>query len=86
MEPSYTLVLTKGMHLIDAEAAVCVRRAIETKQLLVELRISFLSDGVCHTPAEIATAHIIGLLKNEQDVDNLPEKDFSSKVSRLPRR
>jgi hypothetical protein len=74
------------MHLIDADAAACVRRAIETKQSLVELKLSFLGDGVCHTPAEIATAHIVGLLKNERDVDCLPEEDFGTKIRRLPRR
>jgi hypothetical protein len=70
MAPAFSLVLSKGTHLIDEGARARVLEAIEAGARVVEIPVDRYQDGAC-TMATIVTAHVVALFPLD-DVDALP--------------
>lgn len=64
MEVSYSLVLSKGTHLVDERTRRRVLAAIEKGERVVEIPVDRYQDGTT-TTATVVTAHVIALFPNE---------------------
>jgi hypothetical protein len=59
----YTVVLTKGSYLVDEADANRIRDAVASRSAFVEVGIDLRCDGVVAHRAEIATAHVVTLVR-----------------------
>ena len=64
MAASYSLVLSKGTHLIDDDARIRVLDAIENGERVVEIPVDRYHDGTSAT-ATIVTAHVVAFFRHE---------------------
>jgi hypothetical protein len=70
MEPQFSLVLTKGTHLIEDSTRSTVLAAIESGRKVVEIPVDRFHDGNS-TIATIIISHIVALfpISDDQDVE-----------------
>jgi hypothetical protein len=59
----YTVFLTKGSYLVDEADAIRIRDAVATRSAFVEVGVDLRCDGVVAHRAEIATAHVVTLVR-----------------------
>ena len=59
----YSVVLTKGSYLVDEADADRIRDAVAARSAFVEVRVDLRCDGVVAHRAEIATAHVVTLVR-----------------------
>lgn len=59
--PSYTVVLTKGAHIVPAEDAAAIQRAIEAGEKFVRVRFEDYPGSEVVEETTLVTAHIISL-------------------------
>ncbi len=64
MAASYSLVLSKGTHLVDADARRRILEAIDRGERVVEITLDRYQDGAA-TAATIVTAHVIAFFAHE---------------------
>ena len=82
MERAYTLILTKGVHIVSTETAAQICEAIETNKRLVDVELDPFGGAEATRRTTIAVAHVIAL--SETDLvaaDIVPAS--SDKVHRL---
>ncbi len=77
--PSFTLILTRGTHLISLESAQDVREAIERKDSTVEIALDPFGGADSERRTMIAVRHVVALTRNEPRADDL-------RVTRLEQR
>jgi hypothetical protein len=63
-DESYTLILTKGTHLISSAAAETVRSAIEAGEALVHIELDPFGNVDSERKTTIAVRHVVALTKN----------------------
>ncbi len=68
MAAAYSLVLSKGTHLVDESARTRVLAAIEDGARVVEIAVDRYHDG-SRTTATIVTAHVVAFFPLEADDD-----------------
>ena len=61
--PQYSVVLTKGSYLVDEADADRIRDAVAARCAFVEVGVDLRCDGVVAHRAEIATAHVVTLVR-----------------------
>jgi hypothetical protein len=76
----YTVFLTKGTYLVDESGADRIRSAVAERMPFVEVDVDLRCDGAAAHRAEIATAHVITLVRVPDAIPELPAID-----ARLPR-
>jgi hypothetical protein len=59
----YSVVLTKGSFLVDEADAGRIRAAVASRAAFVDVRVDLHCDGVVAHRAEIATAHVVTLVR-----------------------
>ena len=59
----YSVVLTKGSYLVDEADADRIRDAVAARSAFVEVGVDLRCDGVTAHRAEIATAHVVTLVR-----------------------
>ncbi len=70
---AFTLILTKGVHLISHEAADAIRSAVERDDLTVEVELDPLGNAAKHRLTLIAVRHVVAITRNESvDAQALP--------------
>jgi len=67
-QASYTVILTKGVHLVDRAAADAIRAAIENGDRTVEVTLDPLGNADVNRRTLVAVRHIIALAENGRDV------------------
>ena len=73
MAVTYSLILTKGTHLVDERAHARIVAAIENGERVVEIPVDRFQDGTT-TSATIVTAHVVAFFPHEAlDEVELPE-------------
>jgi hypothetical protein len=80
--PSYTVFLTKGTYLVDESDAQRIRSAVASRAPFVEVGVDLRCDGAAAHRAEIATAHVVTLVR-VPDVLEVPAESHPAKVRRL---
>jgi hypothetical protein len=68
MAASYSLVLSKGTHLVDEDARARVLDAIERGARVVEVAVDRYADGST-TTATVVTAHVVALFPHDEAGD-----------------
>jgi hypothetical protein len=68
MAASYSLILSKGTHLVDESTRRLVLEAIESGERLIEIPVDRFHDGTT-TAATVVTAHVIALFAHERPDD-----------------
>jgi hypothetical protein len=68
MAARYSLILTKGTHLVDEGARRHVLTAIESGERVVEIPVDRYQDGIA-TAATIVTAHVIAFFPLDAEDD-----------------
>ena len=71
MASAYSLVLTKGTHVVDEPARARLLDAIETGARTVEVALDRYQDG-CRTTATVVTAHVVALFPLDDEEGTLP--------------
>jgi hypothetical protein len=61
--PQYTVFLTKGTYLVDDVDAERIRTAVASHSPFVEVGVDLRCDGVVAHRAEIATSHVVTLVR-----------------------
>ena len=61
--PQYTVFLTKGTFLVDEADAERIRNAVASRSPFVEVGVDLRCDGVVAHRAEIATSHVVTLVR-----------------------
>jgi hypothetical protein len=61
--PSYTVFLTKGTYVVDESDAERIRSAVASRAPFVEVGVDLRCDGAAAHRAEIATAHVVTLVR-----------------------
>lgn len=61
--PQYTVVLTKGTYVVDEPDAERIRSAVASGEPFVEVGLDLRCDGAASHRAEIATAHVVTLVR-----------------------
>jgi hypothetical protein len=61
--PQYTVFLTKGTYLVDEADAERIRTAVASRNPFVEVGVDLRCDGVVAHRAEIATSHVVTLVR-----------------------
>lgn len=61
--PQYTVFLTKGTYLVDEPDAERIRSAVASGVPFVEVGLDLRCDGAVAHRAEIATAHVVTLVR-----------------------
>jgi hypothetical protein len=64
MAASYSLILSKGTHLVDETTRRRVLRAIEMGERVVEIPVDRYHDGTT-TTATVVTAHVVAFFAHE---------------------
>ena len=77
---TYTIVLTKGTHLISQAAAETVLRALQENQRTVEIELDPFGGVAADRRTVVAVRHVIAL------TENVPESADESRVVALARR
>jgi 6,7-dimethyl-8-ribityllumazine synthase len=72
--PSYTVFLTKGTYVVDESDAERIRSAVASGAPFVEVGVDLRCDGATAHRAEIATAHVVTLVR-VPDAFDLPHAD-----------
>jgi len=73
MAVTYSLILSKGTHLVDEDARARIVDAIEHGERVVEIAVDRFQDGTA-TIATIVTAHVVAFFPHEPlDELELPE-------------
>ena len=80
---SYTLILTRGTHVVAREAGESILAALESGQKYVTVDIDMLCDGVVNSGVHIATAHVVAIVPNADNADADDEIRFAPNVSLL---
>jgi len=71
MAAGFSLVLSKGTHVIDDDARARLLAAVESGARIVEVEVDRYADGTA-SRATIVTAHVIAIFPIEDDVAALP--------------
>ncbi len=61
--PQYTVFLTKGTYVVDDSDAERIRSAVASRTPFVEVGVDLRCDGAVAHRAEIATAHVVTLVR-----------------------
>lgn len=77
--PQYTVFLTKGTYLVDEEDARRIREAVTARLPFIDVGIDLRCDGVVAHRAEIATAHVVTLVRVPEPTQDI----FDEKVRPL---
>jgi hypothetical protein len=64
----YSVVLTKGSYLVGEADADRIRDAVAARSAFVEVDVDLRCDGVVAHRAEIATAHVVTLVRVPEPV------------------
>jgi hypothetical protein len=72
---TFALILTKGVHVIDAENARILNDAIENNKAMVNVSVDLHGDGLRQTAVRIATGHVVMIIPED---DTLTDIDFST--------
>lgn len=70
----YTVVLTKGSYLVDEADANRIRDAVGSRSPFVEVGVDLRCDGVVAHRAEIATAHVVTLVRVPDPIADIDEQ------------
>jgi hypothetical protein len=65
----YTVFLTKGTYLVDESDAERIRTAVASGAPFVEVGVDLRCDGAVEHRAEIATAHVVTLVRVPDALD-----------------
>ena len=68
MAASYSLILTKGAHVVDETTRLRVLEAIEAGRRVVEIPVDRFADGTT-TTATILTAHVVAFFPHDSPDD-----------------
>jgi hypothetical protein len=71
--PSYTLVLTKGAHIVSADDAQAICEAIEAGKKLVRVAFEEYPGSKRSRPTTLALAHVISLCEVPETRDEVAE-------------
>lgn len=80
--PQYTVFLTKGTYVVDEPDADRIRSAVASGEPFVEVDVDLRCDGAASHRAEIATAHVVTLVR-VPDVRELASDVPAPNVRRL---
>ena len=80
MAAQYSLILSKGTHLVDERTRRRVLDAIERDERIVEIPVDRFHDGTSST-ATIVTAHVVAFFP----LDDLDDIELPSNVTPLRR-
>ena len=72
--PQYTVVLTKGSYLVDEADAGRIRDAVAARAAFVEVGVDLRCDGIVAHRAEIATAHVVTLVRVPECVADIDDE------------
>lgn len=64
MTSTYSIRMTRGVYVVDAEDAERVLRAVETSEPHVLVNADALGDGLFRVPIRIVTAHVMSIAEN----------------------
>ncbi len=81
--PSYTVFLTKGTYVVDASDAERIRSAVASRTPFVEVGVDLRCDGAAAHRAEIATAHVVTLVRVPDALEVPAEDSRPANVRRL---
>ena len=81
MAAAYSLVLSKGTHLVDERARAQIVEAIANGERVVEVPVDRYQDGTA-TTATIVTAHVVAFFPH----DALEDIDLPANVTPFARR
>ncbi len=85
MPCTYSIRMTRGVYVVDAEDAERVLRAIEAREPHVLVNADTLGDGLYRTPVRIVTAHVMSVAENisldEETSPNIPSRLRSLRTS-----
>ncbi len=59
----YTLILTKGTHLVSETAAAAILHAVQAREPLVDIELDPFGGSEPRTTS-LATAHVVALMRN----------------------
>lgn len=74
----YTVFLTKGSYLVDESDAERIRSAVAERAPFVEVGVDLRCDGATAHRAEIATAHVVTLVRVPDALPEFPAIDASA--------
>ncbi len=82
---SYTLVLTRGTHVVERRTGETILAALDAGERVVGVDLDILCDGFTRRGVRLATSHVIALIPNEDavEVDAIPS---GANVRPFPRR
>jgi len=80
MGQTFTLILTKGMHIVSAEAAAGIKEALTAKVAMVDVMLDPFGGVSDSRITTISVAHVVALTANP------PLEAVSGNVSRIGRR
>lgn len=81
MAASYSLILSKGTHLVDERARARILAAIEAGERVAEIEVDRYQDGTT-ARATIVLAHVIAFFPHDDDA----EIELPANVTPLARR
>jgi hypothetical protein len=79
--PGFTLILTKGTHLVSEAAAQTILAAVRAREPLVEIELDPFG-GAEPRLTSLATAHVVALTRNPLERDAVCER-AGGNVTRL---
>jgi hypothetical protein len=81
--PQYTVFLTKGTYVVDEPDAERIRSAVASGAPFVEVGVDLRCDGAATHRAEIATAHVVILVRVPDALDAPAAESRPANVRRL---
>jgi hypothetical protein len=82
---SYTLILSRGTHVVSPAAAAAILDALASRAALVSIDIDLLCDGFIRPGVKLATSHVVALIPNESSVHETDEIPCGSNITALRR-
>lgn len=80
---SYTLILTRGTHVVDRRAGDAILAALAEGAPVVSVDVDLRSDGFTQRGVQLATAHVVALIPNEDAGANDDAIPFGANVTAL---
>jgi hypothetical protein len=80
---SYTLVLTRGTHVVDRRAGLAILGALADRQPVVSIDVDLLCDGFVKRGVQIITSHVVALIPDDEADTVRDEIPFGPNVTPL---
>jgi hypothetical protein len=80
---SYTIVLTRGTHVVTPAAGEAILAAMARNEQVVTVDVDMLCDGFIRTGVHLATSHIVAVIPNVSAAAGSDEIRCAPNVSAL---